>query len=183
MNLVFLVLALVPIVAFVWLDAKAGPKQAIIGATVLSFLLLGANLWILKQFDWIAFAEPVLFLVMGVISFKLNNTRFFKLQPCVLSGIFCVVLLAYHFSGNSLFVRYLPLMKNAVEPEVWKLLNSPDWVRKFSRLEIVLGVVFAFHAYIMYYTAIKSSNTKWILARLSIYPLMMIATVACFVDF
>jgi intracellular septation protein A len=177
MNLTMLFLTIIPIIAFVWLDAKAGPKQAIYGAVILSLVLLAINILVFKQLDWLTFAEPVLFIVLGYISLKFNNTKFFKFQPALLSFIFGAVLFAYHYSSHPLFVRYLPMMEKMVEPAVWQTINSPTWIEKLKNLGVVLGYVFIAHGILMSYVAFKSRTFVWLVARLAIYPIMFVTVV------
>ncbi len=177
MNLVFLVLALLPIIAFAIVDAKGGFKAGVVTAIVLSVLLFIANWIILGAFDPIGLIEPVFFIVLGLISLRLKNSLYFKFQPVVVNILGAMLLAGFQIAGQPFLVKWAPAMDKVMPEENQGILTNPIILDKLATLSHVMIYIFLLHAAWVAYAALKQSNWAWVRARLLGYPILLIAMV------
>ncbi|NBO38232.1 hypothetical protein EBU99_06590 [bacterium] len=173
MSLTFLLMTIVPLLAFAIADAMAGLKTGVILAIVLSAAMFAANWWMMGQFDPIGLIEPVFFIVLGFVSLRLKKSIYFKFQPVVVNVLSALLLAGFQIAGQPLLVRWAPLMDNMVPSEQKGILTSPLMLAKFATLSHVLIYPFLIHAAWVAWAALKKSNWTWVGVRLAGYPLLL----------
>ncbi len=173
MNATLLVLAVLPIIAFAIVDAKAGLKAGVVTAIVLSVLLFVANWALLGVFDPFSLIEPIFFIVLGLISLRVKNSLYFKFQPVVLNILGALLLAGFQIAGQPFLVRWAPVMDKIMPPENQGVLTSPMVLSKLSTLSHVMIYVFLLHAAWVAYAALRQSNWAWVAARLLGYPILL----------
>jgi intracellular septation protein A len=176
-NLVFLVLALLPIIAFAIADAKGGLKTGVITAIVLSVLLFIANWLIMGAFDPISLIEPVFFIILGLVSLRLKTSMYFKFQPVVVNVLGALLLAGFQISGHPFLVKWAPAMDKIMPEENQGILTHPVILGKLATLSHVMIYVFLLHAVWVAYAALKQSNWAWVKARLMGYPILLLAMI------
>jgi intracellular septation protein len=179
MSLTFLLLALVPIIAFAIADAMAGLKTGVIVAVVLSVVLFVVNWMILGKFDPIGLIEPVFFIILGLISLHLKNGIWFKFQPVVVNVLSALLLAGFQIWSEPFLVRWAPAIDKLMLPERQGFLVSPPILDKLALISHVLIYVFILHAVWVGWAALKKSTWVWTAVRLAGYPLLLGSVVVC----
>lgn len=173
MTLTFLLMTLLPIIAFAIADATAGLKTGVVLAIVLSIALCVANWLILGAFEPISLIEPVFFIVLGLISLRVKNSIYFKFQPVVVNVLSAVLLAGFQIAGQPFLVRWAPAMDKLMPPEKQGILTSPAILEKLSLISHALIYVFLIHGAWVAWVALKKSNWAWVAVRLAGYPLLL----------
>lgn len=180
MDLSLLFLQFLPLLVYVAVDAFFGYRAGIFAAFAAVGLMLGWDYKQTGEIDRFAAGEAALILIMGWISLKMRSERAFKFQPVVVALIFTAFLGYYQFIGKPFLVEYLPRMEKLVmagqdlqNPEVVQFLtdlHSPKMTEVLKRFSLGLTCLFAGHALIMTYAALRLRTGAWFLWRLAIYP-------------
>lgn len=157
-----------------WKGFRAGIFAAILGAIG----LVAFNYFRFGTVDQFSLGECGLILLMGVISLKMNNERFFKFQPTVLAGCIVIVFVAFEIKGTPLLVRYVPQMERLFDaenqsPEVKAMIaqmHTPEYTKLLAKLSRACIFLFLGHGLLMAYAAMFLSTPKWFFWRMMIYP-------------
>ena len=173
MTLTFLLMTLLPIIAFAIADATAGLKTGVVLAIVLSIALCLANWLILGAFEPISLIEPVFFIVLGLISLRVKNSIYFKFQPVVVNVLSALLLAGFQIAGQPFLVRWAPAMDKLMPTEKQGILTSPAILEKLSLISHALIYVFLIHGAWVAWVALKKSNWAWVAVRLAGYPLLL----------
>lgn len=173
MSLIFILMALIPIIAFAIADAMAGLKTGVILAIVLSILLFAANWAILGEFDPFSLIEPIFFIILGLASLKLKKSIYFKFQPVVVNVLSALLLAGFQIAGQPFFVRWAPAIDKLMPSENQGIITSPPILAKLAVISNVLIYIFIIHAIWVAWVALKKSNWAWIAVRLAGYPLLL----------
>lgn len=173
MTLTFLLMAIVPIIAFAIADAMAGLKAGVVVAIVLSIALCIANTFVLGEFDPLSLIEPVFFIALGIISLRLKNSLYFKFQPVVVNVLSALLLAGFQIAGHPFLARWAPAMDKLMPPENQGILTTPAMLSKLSHISHALVYVFLLHGAWVAWAALKKSNWAWVGARLAGYPLLL----------
>jgi hypothetical protein len=172
MDLQFFFLGILPLLLFVVVDIKYGMKAGIVTAVVVA-LILGIWMYIKTgQVDPIAVFEIAFLIVLGAISVKLKNSKFFKFQPTII-GIMIALYIGYlQFFVEPILIHYRP-MAVALRPEMEQLLMSPHMTTLFTIISLHLIPLFFIHALMCGYAALKLGNMAWIFTRILVYPMLI----------
>lgn len=173
MSVMFLALALLPIIAFALADAWAGLKTGVAVAIVLSIVVFAANWAMLGKFDPISLIEPAFFIILGLLSLRLKNSIYFKLQPVVVNILSALLLAGFQIAGEPFLVRWAPAMDKLMPPENQGLFSNPVILEKLALVSHLLIYVFVVHAVWVGWAALKQSTWAWVAARLAGYPLLL----------
>lgn len=143
-----------PLIIFIIADEIWGTKTGLVIAVVFGIGELGFTWFREKRFDKFIVADTGLLVVMGGISFLLDNAIFFKLKPALIELIFCIILGISVFSGKNIIMlmtrRYL---KNIILPEEAK--------RKMDQSLKVMFWIFCLHTLLIVYSAFYMSEKAW----------------------
>ena len=168
---------LVPVIVYVVLEKRKGLKVAVLSSLVMATILV---FYFVLRYDFndrLLWLEYGLLMGLGVITIKLNNDHFFKFQPVIVNGILGIYILAVHFLDGPIILRYLPLFEKMIEdPQLLMMLHTPRMFEVMTMLSWMLGVLMIGHAVLVSYAALRWTTVKWMWARLSIYPAMMLVS-------
>lgn len=172
MSLELWLLTLVPLVVFVLVELKWGVKAGAISAVALAVAL--AIYWYFRfnSIDETLIAEACLIAVLGIVSVKLSDGRFIKLQPVVMAAIMAAYCGYFQIFDRPVLVRWMPLM-SPFAPQLEWMSTDPHALSCMGGASAWLVWVFVAHGIIVGFAALKFSSMMWLLARLMIYPLMV----------
>lgn len=172
MNLELLFVGVLPLVLFIIIDLKFGMKWGIYSAIILA-LVIGVYYYIkLSYIDYLLFFELILLIILGFISIKLNNSKFFKFQPTIISLIVGLYIAYLQVFVSPILIRYLPLM-TSINPQLSYIIHNPNMMRFLYLVSLHMIPIFFIHALLVAYAAVRLNNIMWIIMRLSIYPLLL----------
>ena len=178
MSLTFLLLAVIPIIAFVVVDAFSGLKAGVVTAMVLAVLTFAANWYLVGAFEPSSVAEPALILILGLASLRFADPRYIRFQPVAVDVSAAIVLAYYQFFSVPLLQKYHPitmkLLGNDVPPEVRDVLQSADYFQRLGSMSHHLIYLALAHAALVGWVGLRMSNWWWLAARLAIYPMLII---------
>ncbi len=174
MTVSYVLLLIVPIVAFVIIDAFAGLRAGIITAMMLAIGVFFANQYIIGFFEWSSLLEPVLILILGGVTLRFKNDRFFKFQPVVTNAALAILLAYYQIFDTPFLQKYLPLLSHTLPPESQSVLENPLFFDAMGNLSHHLIYFMLAHGLLMTWTALKTNNWWWLASRLAAYPLLFI---------
>lgn len=177
MGSLYFMMVLTPVIAYVIAHRFYGLKTAIIASLVIACGVVAWDTMTFGKLDDMLATELSLFLLLGIISIKLKNERFFKFQPVVINAIFASWLSWLQWFDEPILVKYMPRLAT-VNPDFGALLSNQDGLRFLQDASLMIIVNLLVHALIVAYTAIKSGDGVWLIARLSIYPLVLISSIA-----
>ena len=170
MHVIFI--GLIPLVLFVLINFKLGQKAGIISAMVSYVFVFGFFAIFYGYIDGISILEGILIFVLGGIGIKMNNAKYFKFQPAV-TGIFLGLVFAWHqVFDTPILVKMLPRMQ-LLMPQMGDLSEIPEFADSLARISGLMGITFFVHAAIVGYCAMKTKDTGWLVARIAIYPMMI----------
>lgn len=172
MNVTYFLLLVVPIVAFVAVDAFAGLRAGILSAMILGVGVFAANLYISSIFEWTSLIEPALILALGGITLRFKDPKYFKFQPAITNSIMAIVLAYYQTFDTPFLQKYIPLFAHTVPPEARAHFENPLFILAMAPLSLHLIFLLVFHGALVTWVAIKLNNWWWLMARLAGYPLM-----------
>jgi len=187
MNFGLLFCQFLPLFLYIAIDYWKGFKAGIFAAIAASLFTIGWSYVTTGTVDEFSAGESILIVVLGIISLKMNNDRFFKFQPTVLALAFAAIFIVFEIKGEPLFVRYIPQMEKlfaSTEAPTGQTrifldnLHSPETQATFARLSRIMIFVLLGHGVIMAWAALHWSTPKWFAWRLAIYPAVVVATMA-----
>ena len=190
MNFGLIFFQFLPLLLYIIVDYWKGFKAGIIAAIVAAGFMLVWDYATTGVIDQFSLGESFLIVVLGIISLKMNNERFFKFQPTVIAVVMAGVFGYFELIHEPLMVRYIPQLEKLMVgngPPTGEVkvildnLHSPAMQHIFARLSRVLILVFLGHGIVMAYAALFWSTPRWFLWRLAIYPAVLMAT--AFVQF
>lgn len=177
MNWSLLLMTLVPLVIFVIVDLKANTRVAIISAIASALFFLILSYFMFGEIDEIGIIEVALLVLLGLISVKIGNSKFFKFQPVVV-GVLVAGFFAYcQIFSTPLLWRLIPFMTK-LQPEMAEAYEHPAFRETLSRASLYMIFVFFIHAGAVAWAAMRSSNVVWIVLRAAIYPIVILTAIA-----
>lgn len=165
MSWTFLIYGMVPLIAFVVVDALAGLRWAVISATAFALVDVLITYYTTGLLDYGLVAGAVLVLGLGVYALRRNDPFVFKMQPVVL-GVLLAAFVAYHqIFGPPLTVVYLSFFEKALPPDQQGALHNPDVIALMNAMVNGLVPVFLIHAVLVWLAAKKMGNVAWLVMR------------------
>lgn len=170
MSPTYLLIAILPLVAYVVVDAIWGLRAGILTAMAAILFILTYHYIEFSTIDTFILGEGLFILVFGLISLGLNNGRFFKLQPVVLGVLLVGLMLWFEVFSEPILLKMLPTMMK-MAPEFSEMFADPDFVVKLRRISAMMIVLLSLHTAMVAWSAFRWSNFAWLMTRLAIYPL------------
>ena len=175
MNLEALLAVVLPVIIYVVLEKRKGLKVAIISSLVTATVLVVyfvVRFEINDRFLWLEYA---LLLLLGLVTLRLQNAKFFKFQPTIVGTIMGAYILVIHFVDQPIMIRMLPIMEKMVDdPAVLEMIRTPHMQRVLTQCSWMMGCVFLCHAAVNGVVALRYSSQAWMWVRLAIYPAMVV---------
>lgn len=176
MASLYFFMVLTPVIVYVIGHRFFGLKKAIVGSLVTACAVVAMDSVMFGKIDDLLVTELSLFLLLGIVSIKLKNDRFFKFQPVVVNCIFVVWLSWLQWFDQPILIKYMPRL-TAINPEFGALLSGEPGLSFLQDASLMIILNLLVHALIVAYTAIKSGDGVWLMARLSIYPLVVVSSI------
>ncbi len=145
---------LIPLLVFVLVDALWDTRIALVIAVATGILYFIYFRIRYKQYDKFILLDTALLVVLGGISWWLQDDIFFKLKPALVELILCVFLGISAFTPNNLLLkmtgRYMTGMK-----------FNPYMARKIKRSSVFLFWIILFHTILIVVAAYSWSDSVW----------------------
>lgn len=174
--MLYLLVTLLPIIIYVIVDAVWGFRAGIVAAMVSIIATILFHYLLFDTIDQFIIGEGVFILVMGTLSLFLNNSHYFKLQPAIMGVIFSLILIWFEIFDEPFFIKMIPTSAKML-PEFAELLTSPQMQQAMARMSKVMIGVFLVHAGLVVWSALRWSNVGWLMSRLAIFPMALIASI------
>ncbi len=170
----WLLVGLMPLVAFVLVDMFAGLRWGVVIAIILALVMFFWSYFYFGVVDSTTIADACLILILGLVTLKMNNAIFFKFQPVVVGVLFAAYFMYFQLFKDPVFVRMLPMMAPFLPEETREIIKEPLVLKRFAEFSAHMIFVFLIHAVLVAYCALKRSNLAWLLMRgLGIYIIML----------
>jgi intracellular septation protein A len=184
MNLGLIFFQFLPLAFYIGFEHWKGFRAGIIAAIAGSVLMVAYSYATAGIVDSFSVGECVLIVVLGAVSLKMENERYFKFQPTVLAFCFALIFIAFEVRGTPILVRYIPQIERLVDaqdrsPEVLELitrLHDAHFIETMAKLSFAMIFVFIAHGLVMAYAALRLTTAQWFLWRLAIYPALLVVT-------
>lgn len=165
MNSYVLLLDLIPVIIFVVLDSLGKVKYAVIGAVLAAVLELLFSHFYLGRIDEFSLIYVALFLIFGGLSYKFNNSLFFKFKSVVLSAVTGLIFLVTHLMDNPFMVMFLDRYGQMVPQEIYRFYTPAQLRTIFARVSFYMIFGMFAHAGLVAWVALRYSTWWWFAAR------------------
>jgi hypothetical protein len=196
MNASLVIMEFLPLIVYFGVDAWKGFRAGIIAAMACTLLMVVYEFFFFGELDKFILGEGIMIMVLGAISLKMNNDRYFKFQPTVLALVFASVFAWFQLFDQPLMLHFIPHMEKILhsEPNEMRALD-PSQVEvseaspmletmRSEHFRMILGRIsghmiwlFIAHGLIMVYAAIRLKTAGWFAWRLAIYPALLVLVV------
>jgi isopentenyldiphosphate isomerase/intracellular septation protein A len=146
--------SLFPLIVFVLVDEFYGTKAGLIVAVAFG---VGEMLFTFvkdRAFDKFTFFDTLLIVVLGGISYSLENDIFFKLKPALIGAIFCILLGVSSYSKFNIFSMMSQRYLDGID-------FNDEQVKQVNRSIRALFVIFTCHTLLVLYSAFYMSKEAW----------------------
>jgi len=144
----------IPLFVFIAIDEIWGTRAGLIASVVIGVGEMGWIGWKEKRFDSFVLLDTSLLVLMGGVSYILDNDIFFKLKPGLVELILCVVLAISSFSKFNIMgmmsKRYLK-----------GISFSEEQMNKMQKTTRLMFYVFLAHTALVFYSAFFMSDASW----------------------
>lgn len=183
MSISIILLGILPLLIFVIIDSLFGMKKALIGALFAVALEAIISLYLFKTIDEVTITNFLLIIVFAIVSLRLKDPKYFKLQPTILSSLVALYLLITYMIGKpilfELFIKYKSTMVDLIaeNPTAANMMDHPIMGEIFKIGTLTMGIAHLAHALLTCWAALRLSNWWWFFMRLSIWPLSFIGII------
>lgn len=150
---------------FVIVDSFCGVKTGVIAAIVLALAEIIYIIATSGTIDSFTIGSASLVLILGLVSYKLENPIYMKLQPVVVGFILSIVFLVMQVAQKPLLVVIAQHYQNHLPAPLQAQMANPLFYDLLARLSSVLGVGLLAHAALTAYAAFFLNNWWWIAFR------------------
>ena len=165
MNWVLLLTDLIPVLVFVALDSRGKTKYAVIGAVSAAALELGFSYLFLGGVDVFSLIYVALFLLFGGLSYRFNNSLFFKFKPVVISAVSGVIFLVGQVSGHPVLVTLMERYGDLLGTQQVGLLSHSETRIFLARASLYMIFGLFLHSGLVAWIALRYSTWWWFFAR------------------
>ena len=160
-----LLLDLIPVLIFVVLDSMGKIRYAVIAAVLAASLELFFSHFFLGGVDKIALIYVSLFLIFGSLSYKFNNSLFFKFKPVAVSGVSAVIFLVTWVSGNPFMVLLMERYSEHLPAQLHSLYATAQWEKILTGVSFYMIFGLLAHAALVAWVAVRLNTWWWFVAR------------------
>jgi isopentenyldiphosphate isomerase/intracellular septation protein A len=146
--------SLFPLIVFILVDEIYGTSAGLIVAVGFGIAQLFFTYFKDKVFDKFTLFDTALIVILGGISYLLENDIFFKLKPALVGAILCILLGVSAFSKFNVFTL--------MSKRYFEGINFNDeQVKQLNRSIKTLFFIFSFHTLLVLYSAFFMSKEVW----------------------
>lgn len=175
MNIQQLLFGLLPIFAFALFESFAGLKTALIGSLIIAIAECSYTYFKFGELDYLSWTALLLILVLGGLSYKKNDSKYFKIQPVILSTVLSLFFFITLSQGK--YVIYdLAVKYQEIIPNMSKMLQYDFFIEMFKNSSLFLAIGSLIHAAFCLYAAIKLSTWSWAIAKGIAFYLIIFAS-------
>jgi isopentenyldiphosphate isomerase/intracellular septation protein A len=146
--------SLFPLVVFILVDEIYGTSAGLIVAVCFGIGQLLFTYFKDKVFDKFTLFDTALIVILGGISYLLENDIFFKLKPALIGAILCFMLGISAFSKFNIF--------HLLSKRYFEGINFNDeQVKQLNRSLKTLFFIFSLHTLLVLYSAFFMSKEAW----------------------
>ena len=156
-----LLLGFIPLLVFVILDSLGHVRYAVLGGVLAAFCELGFSYWILGEIDAFAVVFAALVLVLAGLSYRFDNSVFFKFKPVVGGAIMGGVFLATSAFGEPLMLTVIDRYSDLVPADQRFKLQQPIVRGLLADLNLYLGFTLPLHAGLTAWAALRLNRWWW----------------------
>lgn len=156
-----LLLGFIPLLVFVVLDSLRNVRYAVAGGVLAAFCELGFSYWILGEIDVFAVVFAALVLVLAGLSYRFDNSVFFKFKPVVASTIMGTVFLATSALGEPLMLTVIDRYIDLVPADQRFKLQQSIVRGVLADLNLYLGFILPLHAGLTAWAALRLNRWWW----------------------
>lgn len=176
MSGLYLFMVILPILTYVLVHRFFDLKKAIISALAVAYCLAGLDAYIVGSWDSLLLSELGLLSLLGILSIRLNNQRFFRFQPVIANIIFLIWLSWLQWFDQPIMIKYLPRLQ-AISPQFVGFGASEQAMQLLANTSLGIILTLCLHTPLVAFFAARSSDSAWFFARLAIYPMLLIVTI------
>lgn len=148
--------ALLPVLAFTWLEDQYGILWGVIGGMIFSLGEIAFEFWQEKRVSTLSWIAAVAILILGTLSIIAQDGIWFKLQPAIFEGVMALTIFVLGFRGRPFLLWLMEQQKQ----------NPPEFLRpRFKNISWRLGCFFAFHTILAVWAAIAWSTRDWAILK------------------
>lgn len=148
--------ALLPILAFTWLEESYGLFWGLVGAMAFSVVEILVEYWREKRISLLSGVTFLAIMILGGISLLAQDGVWYKLQPAIFEFGMAMVILVFGFRGK-------PFLLWMMEQQGQ---SPPDFLRKrFVGISWRLAVFFLLQAAVTAWAAFFWSSSNWALVK------------------
>lgn len=156
---------ILPLVVFAIVDIFAGVKWGVAAAMVIAAIEVGGTWWVSGEIDSTTVVSALLVIVLGGLSWWLDDPRFFKFQPVVLGVAMAGILAWYQWFDTPLMLKLMERQSIMVPPEMREMAANPVVREMISRVSGDLVWFFLIHAALVAWAALRMSTMWWLVIR------------------
>ncbi len=148
--------ALLPVLAFTWLEDQYGIFWGVVGGMVFSLGEIGFEYWQDKRVSTISWIAAVAILVLGSVSMIAQDGIWYKLQPAIFEGAMALTIFALGLRGRPFLLWLMEQQKQ----------TPPEFLRpRFKNISWRLGCFFSLHTGLAIWAAISWSTRDWAILK------------------
>jgi isopentenyldiphosphate isomerase/intracellular septation protein A len=145
---------LLPLVVFILVDEIWGTTPGLIVAVCFGISQLFYTYIKTRLIDKFTLFDTFLIILLGAISYILNNDIFFKLKPALIGVIFCFILGLSAFSKFNIFAL--------MSKRYFDGLNiNNEQLKQFNKSLKILFFIFSLYTLLVFYSAFYMSKEAW----------------------
>jgi isopentenyldiphosphate isomerase/intracellular septation protein A len=145
---------LFPLIIFIIVDEFYGTSAGLMVAVSFGITQLIFTYFKNRVFDKFTLFDTLLIVILGSVSYILDNDIFFKLKPALVGAILCILLGISAFSKLNIFAL--------MSKRYFEGINFNDeQIKQFNRSIKVLFFIFSFHTLLVLYSAFFMSKEAW----------------------
>lgn len=160
-----LLYGLLPLIAFVIVDALAGIRFAVYAAIAFGVADVLITRYLSGEFDPTTFVALALLIALGKFTLATENPKWVKLQPVAVALMIAGYLAFSQLSGDGLYGKYGPLIASQIPPDMAKRFDAAHLAQFFAQAVWTTVMVVLIHAALVTHAAFRLSNVKWLLIR------------------
>ena len=156
-----LLLGFIPLLVFAVLDSLSNVRYAVLGGVLAAFCELIFSCYILGKVDAFAAAFAALVLVLAGLSYKFENSVFFKFKPVIGGAIMGTIFLVTSALGEPLMLTATDRYIDLISTDQRLKLQQPAMRELLADLNFCLGFTLPLHAGLTAWAALHLNRWWW----------------------